>query len=84
MPTKSYCLELLLDLKACNLSDLSREKLTEYFIQLCELIEIKRQGEPLFWEDHSKIPHLHGISAIRFIETSVWSATPHPCSGRFT
>ncbi len=70
MSAKPYGLELLLDLKDCDLRDLSQEKLTEYFIGLCELIEMKRHGEPLFWEDHSGVPHLHGISAVQFIETS--------------
>lgn len=37
---------------------------------------MKRHGEPLFWEDHSGIPHLHGVSAERFIETS--SVVCHP------
>jgi S-adenosylmethionine decarboxylase len=69
-PSKPYGLELLLDLKDCDLSDLSREKLTDYFVQLCELIRMKRHGEPVFWEDHSNIPHLHGLSGIQFIETS--------------
>jgi S-adenosylmethionine decarboxylase len=67
---KPYGLELLLDLKECDLSDLSREKLTAYFMRLCDLIGMKRHGEPVFWEDHSGLPHLHGLSAIQFIETS--------------
>ncbi|HMK64305.1 MAG TPA: S-adenosylmethionine decarboxylase [Thermodesulfobacteriota bacterium] len=69
-PSNPYGLELLLDLKGCDLSDLSPEKLTEYFVQLCELIGMQRHGEPAFWEDHSGIPHLHGLSGIQFIETS--------------
>jgi S-adenosylmethionine/arginine decarboxylase-like enzyme len=67
---KPYGLELLLDLKDCDLSDLNQKRLTAYFIQLCDLIGMKRHGEPVFWEDHSGIPHLHGLSAIQFIETS--------------
>lgn len=70
MSAKPYGLELLLDLKGCDLQELTREKLTAYFTQLCELIRMKRHGEPMFWEDHSGIPHLHGISAVQFIETS--------------
>ena len=70
MSAKPYGLELLLDLKGCDLRDLSRKKLTEYFIELCELIQMKRHGEPMFWEDHGGIPHLQGISAVQFIETS--------------
>ncbi len=70
MDAKIYGLELLLDLKGCDLSDLSRERLTDYFVRLCELIQMTRHGEPLFWEDHSGLPHLQGISAVQFIETS--------------
>lgn len=73
-----YGLELLLDLKGCDLSDLSREKLTDFFVRLCDLIDMKRHGEPLFWEDDSGIPHLHGLSAIQFIETSNVVAHPLP------
>jgi S-adenosylmethionine decarboxylase len=69
-PSKPYGLELLLDLKDCDLSDLSHVKLTDYFVKLCALIGMKRHGEPVFWEDHSGIPHLHGLSGIQFIETS--------------
>jgi S-adenosylmethionine decarboxylase len=70
MSTEPYGLELLLDLKGCDLSDCSRERLTDYFIRLCDLIGMRRHGEPLFWVDHSRVPHLHGLSAIQFIETS--------------
>jgi S-adenosylmethionine/arginine decarboxylase-like enzyme len=70
MPDKPYGLELLLDLKGCDLSDCSPERLTAYFVQLCDLVRMKRHGEPLFWEDHSGVPHLHGLSAIQFIQTS--------------
>ncbi len=78
MTTKPYGLELLLDLKGCDLSDLSRKKLEDYFIQLGEMIHMKRHGEPLFWEDHSGIPHLHGVSVIQFIETSNVVCHPLP------
>jgi S-adenosylmethionine decarboxylase len=70
MDNKPYGLELILDLKGCGLPDLSREKLTDYFVRLCDLIQMTRHGEPLFWEDHSALPHLQGISAVQFIETS--------------
>ena len=70
MNHKPYGLELLLDLKGCDLSDLSREKLADYFVRLCKLIQMTRHCEPVFWEDHSGLPHLQGISAVQFIETS--------------
>ena len=73
-----YGIELLLDLKGCDLSDLSQAKLTEFFVKLCEQIGMVRHGDPVFWEDHSGIPHLHGTSAIQFIQTSNVVAHPLP------
>jgi hypothetical protein len=70
MPDEPYGLELVLDLKGCDLADLSPARLEDYFIRLCDLIAMKRHGEPVFWEDHSGLPHLHGLSAFQFIETS--------------
>jgi S-adenosylmethionine/arginine decarboxylase-like enzyme len=75
---KPYGIELLLDLKDCDLSKLSRNMLESFFVQLCNLIRMKRHGEPLFWEDTSETPHLHGISAIQFIETSNIVCHPLP------
>jgi S-adenosylmethionine decarboxylase len=66
----NYGLELVIDLKDCDLSDLSKEKLTRFFVELCKRIDMTRHGEPMFWEDYSSTPHLNGISAIQFIETS--------------
>ena len=65
-----YGLELIMDLKGCNLNDLSKSKLSKFFVKLCDLIDMKRHGKPIFWEDHSNIPHLRGTSGIQFIETS--------------
>lgn len=75
---KPYGLELIIDLKGCNLSDLSKEKLAEFFVTLCEKIHMRRHGEPMFWEDWSGVPHLHGISGVQFIETSDVVAHPLP------
>jgi S-adenosylmethionine/arginine decarboxylase-like enzyme len=66
----NYGLELVIDLKGCNLDDLSKEKLTKFMIELCDLIKMTRHGDPIFWEDSSDIPHLNGTSAFQFIETS--------------
>ena len=66
----NYGLELIADLKGCDLSDLTREKLSHFVVDLCNRIDMKRHGDPIFWEDTSGIPHLHGISAIQLIETS--------------
>lgn len=59
-----------MDLRGCDLGDLKRERLSEYFVMVCDLIEMKRHGEPMFWEDDSGVEHLHGVSAVQFIETS--------------
>jgi S-adenosylmethionine/arginine decarboxylase-like enzyme len=66
----TYGLELLLDLKGCDPERMGRERIEEYFVLICEQIDMKRHGAPLFWEDFSGTPHLHGTSAIQFIETS--------------
>jgi len=73
-----YGLELIMDLKGCNLDDLSKSKLSKFFVELCDLIDMKRHGKPIFWEDHSNIPHLRGISGIQFIETSNVVCHPLP------
>jgi S-adenosylmethionine/arginine decarboxylase-like enzyme len=39
---------------------------------------MKRHGDPIFWEDYSGIPHLHGVSAVQFIETSTIVCHPIP------
>lgn len=74
----NYGLELIIDLKGCNLSSLNRKKLHKFFIQLCDLIKMKRHGEPVFWEDISDIPHLQGVSGFQFIETSNVVCHPLP------
>ncbi|OGI66084.1 hypothetical protein A2647_01915 [Candidatus Nomurabacteria bacterium RIFCSPHIGHO2_01_FULL_40_24b] len=73
-----YGLELIIDLHGCDLSDLSREKLGRFFVELCDLIEMKRHGDPIFWEDTSDIPHLRGVSGFQFIETSNVVCHPLP------
>src|SRR4051812_46020926 len=67
---ENYGLELLLDLKGCNPDQMGRDRIATYFEELCRKIDMRRHGEPVFWEDWSGTPHLHGTSAIQFIETS--------------
>lgn len=74
----NYGLELIIDMKGCDLSDLNKEKLGKFFVELCDLIEMKRHGDPIFWEDHSDIPHLRGTSGLQFIETSNVVCHPLP------
>ncbi|MBX4189432.1 S-adenosylmethionine decarboxylase, partial [Candidatus Parcubacteria bacterium] len=73
-----YGLEMIIDLAGCDLSDLSEEKLGKFFVELCDLIKMKRHGDPIFWIDHSDIPHLRGVSGIQFIETSNVVCHPLP------
>ena len=74
----NYGLELIMDLKGCDLSDLTREKLRHFFVELCDRIDMARHGEPFYWEDTSDIPHLRGISGFQFIETSNVVCHPLP------
>lgn len=74
----NYGLELIVDIKGCNLEDLDRAKLQKFFVELCDLIGMKRHGKPIFWEDTSNTPHLKGLSAFQFIETSNIVCHPLP------
>ena len=74
----NYGLELIIDLKGCDLSDLDQNKLHKFFVQLCNLIKMKRHGEPVFWTDTSNTPHLRGVSGFQFIETSNVVCHPLP------
>ncbi len=76
-----YGLELIMDMSGCDLSDLNKEKLGRFFVELCDLIKMKRHGDPVFWEDTSDIPHLRGVSGFQFIETSNVVCHPLPMLG---
>jgi len=74
---KPYGIELILDLHGCDLKHISkdlewfsRNKLEKFFIDICRITKMKRHGKPMWWIDKSGIPHLHGISAVQFVETS--------------
>lgn len=67
---KPFGVELLLDLHDCDETLFTKENLTRYFIELCELIDMTRHGEPMFWEEYGKELHMSGISAVQFIRTS--------------
>jgi S-adenosylmethionine/arginine decarboxylase-like enzyme len=70
MKKDRYGIELVLDMHKCDISTFTKEHLARYFVEICELIEMKRHGEPVFWYDDSDKPHLRGISAMQFVETS--------------
>lgn len=73
---KNYGKELILDLHNCDPSTFNRKDIRNYFKELCELIDMKR--EQLHWwddhgvppEQHATEPHLKGTTAIQFIQTS--------------
>jgi S-adenosylmethionine/arginine decarboxylase-like enzyme len=70
MSSNRYGVELVLDLHGCDVSTFTRESLTRYFVEVCDKIDMTRHGEPMFWHDDSDVPHLKGVSAVQFIETS--------------
>lgn len=72
----SYGKELTVDLKGCSIEKFTRPGLTEYFDQLCKLIDMK-QEDLHFWDDidvpegeKRTEPHVVGITAVQFIITS--------------
>jgi len=72
----NYGKELILDLHRCNADKFNRESIENYFIKLCELIDMQR-ADLHWWDDlglpeneKETEPHLKGTSAIQFITTS--------------
>lgn len=71
-----YGKELILDLHNCNPSKFNRKDIENYFIALCDLIDMER--EDLHFWDYEGVPpeeiptehHLVGTSAVQFIQTS--------------
>jgi len=73
---KPYGKELILDLHNCDPTTFNRKSIRQYFVQLCEQIEM----EPCklsWWDDHGVSPdeqqteaHLKGTTAVQFILTS--------------
>ncbi len=72
----SYGKELILDIHNCDSSTFTRKSIRNFFKELCELIEMKRE-RLVWWDDwglpldeQETEPHLKGTSAVQFIETS--------------
>lgn len=71
-----YGKELILDLHECDPETFTRDSIENYFIALCEQIDMERCE--LFWWDDEGVPeeerqtepHLKGTSAVQFIMTS--------------
>ena len=73
---RPYGKELILDIHGCSPLRFSRESIENYFISLCNEIDMTR-GPLYFWdyegepEEYAVAPsHLKGVSAIQFITTS--------------
>src|SRR5205823_2551434 len=67
---EAWGLELLLNLKGCDPDLMTKKKCEEFFAILCDLVDMKRIEEPLYWENNSGDPCLHGPSSYQYIETS--------------
>ena len=72
----AYGKELILDLHCCDPSTFNRESITEFFTELCELIDMEK-GDLYFWDDVGvplaecqTDPKTKGTSAVQFIITS--------------
>ena len=73
---KSYGKELIIDLHNCDSSRFTRKFIKQYFIKLCDLIDMER-AKLSWWDDHGVSPdeqqtepHLKGTAAVQFIMTS--------------
>lgn len=71
-----YGFELILDLHSCNPATFTRDHLSRYFTELCDLIHMK-MCEVHFWDDlgvppeeRQTSPMTKGTSAVCFILTS--------------
>jgi S-adenosylmethionine/arginine decarboxylase-like enzyme len=69
-----YGTELILDIHKCDATLFNREKIEDFCIKLCTLIDMQRE-DLHFWEDEDlpnpkTNPKTYGISAIQFILTS--------------
>lgn len=73
---RPYGKELILDLHECDPAMFTREHLERFLVDLCELIDMRRE-DLHFWDDeglpieeHQTAPHLKGTSAVQFLLTS--------------
>jgi S-adenosylmethionine/arginine decarboxylase-like enzyme len=73
---KNYGKELIIDLHNCDSSTFNRKSLKQFFIELSNLIDMKR-AKLTWWDDYNvpleerqTEPHLKGTSAVQFIMTS--------------
>lgn len=74
--SKNYGKEVILDIHNCNPRKFTRKIIKEYFVELCDLINMQR-CDLHWWDDYGlppkerqTDPHLVGTSAVQFIMTS--------------
>ncbi len=73
---KPYGYELIMDLHNCDVSKFTREDISVFFVELCDLTKMQRR-DLHFWDDldtpideQQTSPHTKGTSAVQFILTS--------------
>jgi S-adenosylmethionine/arginine decarboxylase-like enzyme len=68
--------ELILDVHRCDPARIAtKEKLLEFVVKVCEVLDMKRYGEPVAeWFGHGR-PETLGFTVVQLIETS--SITMH-------
>ncbi len=59
--------EILIDLYDCK-KNFSKKNIREYVNKLCKIIEMKKHGKTIIWDDKRK--EFEGFSAFQFIKTS--------------
>lgn len=68
---KNHGKELILDLINCDIEIIqSREKILEYLSKICNLIKVKKYGEPIIERFGKKTSWGEGYSFFQFIEES--------------
>ena len=72
----SYGKELIIDLHDCDSSTFNRKSIKNFFIELCDQIDMER-CKLSWWDNHGvpkdeqqTEPHLKGTTAVQFILTS--------------
>jgi S-adenosylmethionine decarboxylase len=76
LPTSAYGLELILDLHDCDGDSFTRQSISEFCAELCDLIDMEA-CDLHFWDDvgvppeeQQTHPKTKGTSAVQFILTS--------------
>lgn len=72
--TTFYGIEAIVDASGCDVSRFTRRDIDAFILELCERIDMNPALETYYWDEINggacDDPHLKGVSAFRFIETS--------------